>query len=155
MEPLESLSLDLLEHISNFIGNPSYLLSIHKIHFIGTSQQYPGIGDRVTINCEAEQPSWEIPCWQGQLVAHKCPTQMFLLRQRSVSELPQPSPETSSFVVLKGQVVRSLSRQISFLGSRHSQVPIGIFAPLLMGHQLSFYQHICVDINKMTQIEAW
>lgn len=37
MEPLGSVSLDLLEHTSNFIQNPSYVFSICKIHFMGMS----------------------------------------------------------------------------------------------------------------------
>lgn len=151
MEPLGSLSLDLLKHTSNFIGNPSFLLSIPKINFIGNSQQYPGTSDWVTINGEAEQPSWEVPYWQGQLVSHKCPTQMFLLSPRSVSQLPLLPPETSSFVVLKGQVVSSLSHQIRVLGSCHSQVPTGICASLLIGHQPSFSSRPATSVLILTR----
>ena len=34
MQPVGSLPFDFLEHTSNFIRNPSYLLSIRKIHFL-------------------------------------------------------------------------------------------------------------------------
>lgn len=71
-------------------------------------------------------------CRALDLSGHPCET-------TQLSELPQLPPEASSFVVLKGQVVRSLTHLIGVPSSRHNQVP-GLQEPLAflwIGHQPS------------------